>query len=131
MAVLSSGNNIINKPTLSAINASATATAAQVVSGYFTSTSAAATTITLPTASAIATQISGSNGSIAQGTSLYFTVDNSTGANTVTVAVNTGVIIVPTVVVTGSNVLTVAKSSVGIFKLVFTSSTTAILFRVD
>jgi len=38
-----------NHPSTAAINATATATAAQVITGYITSTSAAPTTITLPT----------------------------------------------------------------------------------
>lgn len=68
-----------------AINATATATAAQVQAGYITSTSAAATTITLPTATALATQLGASRGTIFE---LY--IDNTAGANTVTIAAGSG-----------------------------------------
>jgi hypothetical protein len=70
----------INTPV--AINATATATAAQVASGYITSTSAAATTITLPTGTLLGTALGA-----AQGTILELYIDNTAGANTVTLAV--------------------------------------------
>jgi hypothetical protein len=65
-----------------AINATATATAAQVASGYITSTSAAATTITLPTGTLLGTALGA-----AQGTIFNLYIDNTAGANTVTIAV--------------------------------------------
>jgi len=43
-----------NHPTTAAINATATATAAEVATGYITSTSASPTTITLPTGTDLA-----------------------------------------------------------------------------
>ena len=46
---------IIRRPSTVAINATATATVDQILSGYITSTSAAATSITTPTATALAT----------------------------------------------------------------------------
>src|ERR1035437_1694348 len=70
----------INTPV--AINATATATAAQVASGYITSTSAAATTITLPTGTLLGTALGA-----AQGTIFELYIDNTAGANTVTMAV--------------------------------------------
>ena len=60
--------SVIYKSTLSAINSTATATAAQVAGGTITSTSAAATSITLPTATLLATQLNAT-----QGTSFIFT----------------------------------------------------------
>lgn len=108
-----------------AINATATATAAQIASGYITSTSAAAVTLTLPLATDLATALGAT-----QGTIFRFAVDNSAGANTVTVAVNTG-ITVGTQAITGGNTLTISTAnSVGIFELAFTSATTAIIRRV-
>jgi hypothetical protein len=71
-----------------AVNATGTATAAQVASGYITSTSAAATTITLPTGTALGTAI----GAV-QGTVLDLYIDNTAGANTVTIAVNTNAVL--------------------------------------
>lgn len=69
-------------PNKAAINSSATATAAQVQTGYITSTSAAGTTITLPTGSLLGAALNA-----AQGTTFDLYVDNTAGANTVTIAV--------------------------------------------
>ena len=63
-----------------AVNSTASVTASQVASGYITSTSAAAVTMTLPTATAIAAVIGAT-----QGTSFDLFIDNTAGANTVTV----------------------------------------------
>lgn len=73
--------------TKAAINSTGTATAAQVATGYITSTSASGTTITLPTGSALGTQLGAT-----QGTTLELYVDNTAGASTVTIAVNTGAV---------------------------------------
>lgn len=116
---------VIQNHTASAINSTATATAAQVVTGWITSTSAAATVITLPIATDLVTALGA-----AAGSSFEFIVDNSAGASTVTVAVNTG-ITVGTQVITGGNTLTVSTANViGVFRLVFTSATAAILRRI-
>lgn len=72
----------IVKRTPAAINSTGTATAAQIATGYITSTSAAATTITLPTGTLLGTQLGAT-----QGTVWKFYVDNTAGANTVTIAV--------------------------------------------
>lgn len=102
-----------------AINATATATVQQITSGTITSTSAAPTTITTPTATEIATAKNAT-----QGTVMYFNVDNSAGASTVTLALGTGITII-----TGT-VLTVVSGAVATFKLYFTSATTAKIARV-
>src|ERR1051326_243113 len=70
--------------TTAAINSTATATAAQVATGYITSTSAAATTITLPTGTLLGAALNATAGTIHE---LY--IDNTGGANTVTIAVAT------------------------------------------
>lgn len=79
-------NSSINAPLTShtpvAANATATLTAAQVASGYITSTSASATTLTLPTGTLLGTALGAT-----QGTTFDFWVDNTAGANTVTIAV--------------------------------------------
>lgn len=116
--------NSVKTGVLNAINATATATAAQVAGGVITSTSAAATTITLPTATLLAAAVGGK-----RGVTVDFTVDNSAGANTVTVAVGTG-ITVATAVLTGADTLTVAAGKVGIFRIYFTSATAAQLYRI-
>jgi len=116
---------VISKPTPVAINATATATAAQILSGYITSTSAAAVTLTLPLAADLATALGAT-----RGTSFEFAVDNSAGANTVTVAVNTG-ITTNTPAITGGSTLTVSTANaVGIFRIVFITATTAKIFRI-
>jgi hypothetical protein len=108
-----------------AINSSATATPAQILSGLITSTSAAATNITTPTATAIAALIPGTK----QGTSVCFYVDNSAGANTVTIVLD-GSITAPVGAITGGNNLAVTTTNkVGYFELYFTSLTTAVIFR--
>lgn len=68
--------------TKAAINSSATATAAQVATGYITSTSAAGTTITMPTGTLLGTQLGAT-----QGTTFELYVDNTAGASTITMAV--------------------------------------------
>ena len=65
-----------------AIDATATATAAQVASGYITSTSVAATTITLPTGTLLGEALNASQGTI---TELY--IDNTAGGSLITLAV--------------------------------------------
>lgn len=116
--------NTIQKRTAAAINATATATADQIKGGLITSTSAAAVALTLPTATDLATSI----GAV-QGTSVDFMVDNSAGANTVTVTVNTGITAV-TAVITGGATLTVASGAVGTFRIFFTSATVAKIARL-
>jgi hypothetical protein len=72
---------VIYKTTASAINTTATATAAQVKGGLITSTSAAAVTITLPTGTLLGAALGA-----AQGTMFDLVIDNTAGANTVTIA---------------------------------------------
>lgn len=118
-------NTLIKKHTTVAVNATATISAANLIKGYITSTSAAAVTATLPTATDIGTAI----GAVA-GTTFDFYVDNTAGANTVTVAVGSG-ITAATPVVTGGATLTVSvANAIGIFRLVFSSATVAKLYRL-
>lgn len=108
-----------------AINTSATVTAAQLAGGLLTSTSAAAVTMTLPTATALASQIGAT-----QGTTFDFVVDNSAGANTVTVAVGSGIV---ASTFPSSNTLTVGASATtgtSCFRIIFISTTAAILVRI-
>ena len=65
-----------------AINATDTATAAQVATGYITSTSAAGTIITMPTGTLLGAEVRA-----VRGTSFDLYIDNTAGANTVTLAV--------------------------------------------
>lgn len=117
---------LISRTTAVPVNATATVTPANVKSGYFTSTSAAVVTLTLPTATAIAAELGAT-----AGTTFEFVVNNSAGASVVTVAVGSG--IVAASALTGGTTLTVAASATvgtAVFKLTFLSSTAAILSRV-
>jgi hypothetical protein len=127
-AVLNDGVLFV-KPSPVAINADAVASAAQIASGCITSTSAAATAITTPTATAIAAAMATSIGTVTQGTSFEFAIDNSVGANTVTLTLD-GSITVVTAVVTGGDTLTVAAGTIGIFKLYFISGVAAKISRI-
>ena len=111
-----------NHPTTAAINATATATAAEVATGYITSTSASPTTITLPTGTLLGTALGAARGTVFD---LY--IDNTAGASTVTIAVATnGVLSTAAVDTSGSfGDLTVASGATGLarFTLMFSSAT--------
>ena len=102
-----------------------------IQAGYITSTSAAAVSIQLPTATQLATSIGATKGTVVD-----FIVDNTTsagvaGANTITLVVGSG-ITVNTVAITGGGDLSVsAIEVVGWFRLFFTSSTTATIRRIS
>jgi len=117
-----------NHPTTAAINATATATAEQVATGYITSTSAAATTITLPTGTALGTAIGAVRGTVLE---LY--VDNTAGASTVTMAVATNGILSSAAVDTAGSFgdLTIAAGATGLarFTLMFSSATAYVFTR--
>ena len=118
-------HNLVVKHTTFAVNISATVLAANFTKGYFTSTSAAAVNLQLDTATNIATAI----GAV-QGTIVDFVVDNSAGANTVTVVVGAG-ITTNTSPITGGSTLTVSTANtVGYFRLIFTSATAAKIVRI-
>lgn len=116
----------IKNPTVThtpvAINATATATAAQVATGYITSTSAAATTITLPTGTDLGVALGAVQGSVFE---LY--IDNTAGASTVTIAVATNGIKTDAATTTAASFgqLTVASGVTGLarFTLMFSSAT--------
>lgn len=117
-----------NHPSKAAINATATATAAEVATGYITSTSAAATTITLPTGTALGTAIGAT-----QGTVLELYVDNTAGASTVTIAVNTNAILSSAAADTAGSFgdLTIASGATGLarYTIMFSSATAYVFTR--
>lgn len=117
-----------NHPSTAAINATATATAAQVATGYITSTSAAATTITLPTGTALGAAIGATRGTVLE---LY--VDNTAGANTVTMAVATNGILSSAAADTARSFgdLTIASGATGLarFTIMFSSATAYVFTR--
>jgi hypothetical protein len=117
-----------NHPTTAAINATATATAAQVATGYITSTSASPTTITLPTGTLLGAALGASRGTVLE---LY--VDNTAGASTVTIAVATNGILSSAAADTAGSFgdLTIASGATGIgrFTIMFFSATAYVFTR--
>lgn len=116
--------------TANAINATGTATAAQVADGYITSTSAAATTITLPTGTLLGQALGAT-----RGTSLDLWVDNTAGANTVTIAVATNGILSAAAAAgsgAGAGLLTVPSgvTGIGCFRITFASATAYVFSRI-
>lgn len=111
------------------INATAVATAAQVATGYIKSTSAAATAITLPTGTLLGAAI----GAV-QGTILDLFIDNTAGANTVTIVVATNGILSALAAAVGASagLLTVPSGVTGqaCFRLMFSSATAYTFTRI-
>ena len=118
-----------HQPTsFNAVNATGTASAAQVADGYITSTSALATTITMPTGTALGAALNAS-----QGTVLDLFIDNTAGANTVTVAVNTNAILSSAAADTAGSFgdLTIAAGATGLarYTIMFSSATAYVFTR--
>jgi hypothetical protein len=117
------------RSTPQAVNATATLTADQVACGYITSTSAAATTMTLPTGTLLGAQLGASAGTV-----FDLFIDNTAGANTVTLAVATNGIKSDAANTTAASFgqLTVAAGATGIgcFRLMFSSPTAYVFTRI-
>ena len=117
-----------NHPSTAAINATATATAAEVATGYITSTSASPTTITLPTGTLLGAAIGA-----ARGTVLDLYIDNTAGASTVTIAVATNGILSSAAADTPVSFgdLTIASGVTGLarFTIMFSSATAYVFTR--
>lgn len=138
MSVTSSIDTNLDYPNLNApkirsspvaINATATATALQVSSGFITSTSAAATTITLPTGTLLGAELKA-----VRGTVFDLFIDNTAGANTVTMAIAGNGILSAAAAANGASqgLLTVPSGVTGMacFRLMFSSSTAYTFTRV-
>jgi len=109
-----------------AVNVTGAVTAAELANGFITSTSAAAVAITLPTATLLAAEIDA-----VRGNRFQFLVDNSAGANTITLDLTGTGITTGTSPITGGSTLTVSTANViGLFELFFTSTTAAIIRRI-
>lgn len=108
--------------TASAVPITATATAAQVATGYITSTSAAAVTITLPTGTLLGAALGATAGTVHR-----LIVDNTAGANTVTIAVAVNGVKSDAAATTAASFgqMTVASGVTGMaeFTLMFSSAT--------
>ena len=122
------GSGSITHATTSAINDTATATAAEVATGYITSTSAAATAITLPTGTLLGAALGAAKGTVFD---LY--IDNTGGASTVTIAVATNGILSSAAADTPGSFgdLTIAAGATGLarFTIMFSSATAYVFTR--
>lgn len=111
-----------------AVNSTATLTPTQVGTGYITSTSGSAVTMTLPTGTLLGAYLGAE-----QGTTYELYIDNTAGSNTVTVAVATNGIKSDAANTTAASFgqLTVASGATGIgrFTLMFSSPTAYVFTR--
>jgi hemolysin activation/secretion protein len=114
--------------TANAINATATATAAQVATGYITSTSAAATAITLPTGTLLGAALNA-----VQGTTFDLLIDNTAGANSVSIVAAVNGILSTAGVDSAASFgdLTVAAGVTGLgrYTIMFSSATAYVFTR--
>lgn len=103
-----------------------------LLAGTLKSTTAAAVTMTLDSVANIIASFAAAGVTIGAGTTLEFVLDNTTGANTLTLAVDGGATIaVATPAITGGATLTVSTANkVGRFQLYIYSATAAILSRI-
>jgi hypothetical protein len=122
------GTGTTTHATTAAINATATATAAQVATGFITSTSAALTTITLPTGTLLGAALGATKGTVFD---LY--IDNTGGASVVTIAVAVnGILSTGAADTPGSfGDLTVAAGVTGLarYTIMFSSATAYVFTR--
>lgn len=125
---LTTSQTYVSRPSApTAVNSTATLTAAQVNTQCLTSTSAAAVTATLPSASSILTNING-----VVGTTERLVVIN-TGPNTFTIALP-ATITTASAVTGGNNLVVAAAGSVpgsGVFELLWVTTTAAIIYRLQ
>lgn len=109
-----------------AVSGTATVTVAQLVTNALVFSGGSGTQ-TLPTATLLGAALNAT-----QGTVFDFHVDNTAGSGTCTIAASTGIVAGPAVI-TGGATLTVANSAtqgIGLFRIVFSSATAAVLFRI-
>lgn len=123
-------------PYTAAVDTTAGWTLAEVktgmVAGVIKTTSAAAVTLILDSVANIITAYATAGITLTTGSNIQFYVDNTTGANTVTVQVDGGATIaVATPVITGGATLTLSTANkVGLYNLYLQSATVGILSRV-
>jgi len=119
-----------NHPTTAAINATATATPAQVATGYITVTSATAVTITLPTGTDLGAAIAATKGTVLE---LYIDNTASTASGAVTVAVATNGILSSAAADTpgsfGDLSIPVGATGLARFTIMFSSPTAYVFTR--
>jgi hypothetical protein len=114
----------INPAAFAAVNSTATLTTAQMVTGYITCTSASAETLTTATATALGTALDAG-----RGYTYRLFIDNSAGANTVTLSLGTGFTF-QSAVTGGTSATVSATQDIAEFDFTFTSATTGIVSRM-
>lgn len=126
--VVSQSGFLSDHTTAAAINATAAATAAQVATGYITSTSAGATAITFPTGTLLGAELEASAGTV-----LDLVVDNTAGASIVTMVVGVNAILSDAATTTAGSFgdLSIAAGVTGIarYTLLFSSATAYTITR--
>ena len=126
--VVSQGGFVDGTRTTTAINATAVATAAEVASGYITSTSAAGTNITFPTGTLLGAELNAIAGTV-----FDLTVDNTGGASVVTMVVGVNAILSDAATTTAGSFgdLTIAAGVTGMarYTLLFSSATAYTITR--
>ncbi len=126
--VVSQSGFLSDHTTSAAINATAVATAAEVATGYITSTSAAGTSITFPTGTLLGAELQATAGTV-----LELIIDNTGGASTVTMVVSTNAILSDAATTTAGSFgdLTIASGVTGIgrYTLLFSSATAYTITR--
>lgn len=119
-------DRLTTERTGTAVSGTASITTAALLTGSLIFSGGVGTQ-TLPTATALGLALNAK-----AGTSFEFYIDNTAGSGTATLAVNTG-IVASAAVITGGATLTVANSAtqgIGIFRIVFSSATAAVLYRI-
>ena len=126
--VVSQNGFLSDHVTPSAINATAVATAAEVATGYITSTSAAGTSITFPTGTLLGAELNATAGTIFE-----LVIDNTGGASTVTMVVGVNAIVSDAGTTTAASFgdLTIASGVTGMarYTLLFSSATAYTITR--
>lgn len=116
----------INTRSKTAKNTTATLSAAECLAGVITSTSAAAVSLTLPSAADLIAVLNGG----AQGTTFDLIIDNSAGANSVTIVASASITAITSPFTVTNPLIVTTGQKVGCFRFYFTSDTTAIVARV-
>ena len=128
--VVSQNGFIVDHNTTQAINATATATAAQVASGYITVTSTAAVTLTLPTGTLLGAALNATKGTVVD---LYIDNTASSGSGAVTVAVATNGILSSAAADTpgsfGDLTIPVGATGLARYTIMFSSATAYVFTR--
>ena len=126
--VVSQSGFLSDHTTSAAINATAVATAAEVATGYITSTSAAGTSITFPTGTLLGAELQATAGTVFE-----LVIDNTGGASTVTMVVSTNAILSAAAAAVGASfgLLTVPSGVTGLarYTLLFSSATAYTITR--